>query len=285
MNKSYYDVIKAEQRKKDRVSYYLNDMDAASNIGLTRKTQEDSVLLLEHFKNNDFKLLTVADGMGGLVYGEKASNLAVLKILKWFLNLPPDYYYKENRIILELYDKLNEIDSTIRDLYKNAGTTLSLAIVCKNNTVVVSVGDSRVYVHQVSDLIQITKDHSKSFELYLEGVIKDKDDVRFHKKNHLLTSRLGGAVKKLIIDDIVLKNMDYETLILLTDGVTDCVSDEKIKSIIESNNDNVSLSNKLVVNSLYYRLKKPNLDPKEYYDEVAGGKDNSTAACYVRVKK
>ena len=45
-----------------------------TNIGLIRKTNEDSVIAINHPKQKDIILMAVADGMGGKEHGDLASN-------------------------------------------------------------------------------------------------------------------------------------------------------------------------------------------------------------------
>lgn len=274
---SKLDIINNKQNFLKRVKYIMNNMNACSDIGKARKKQEDSVLILEHINNKNFKLLAVADGMGGLSFGGKASNLALLEIINWFENLPSSYYYNESKILIELQKKLSEIDLLIRNICIEGGTTLALAVVCEKNTLFSNIGDSRIYINNGSNFKQISTDHSSSFDLYLKGKINDKDNIRFHKRNNLINSRLGGTKKMLKIENIILYNTEYDSTILLTDGITDCLSDDILKSLVKEFENDTNLSEILVEHALLTNSKKDNLDPTEFYDIIDGGKDNATA--------
>lgn len=274
---SRLDIINNKQKNYKRIKYLLNNISACSDIGKVRKSQEDSVLILEHINNLNFKLLAVADGMGGLSHGEKASNLALLEIIKWFENLSSLYYYNESKILSELKSKLPEINLLIREFCFPGGTTLALAIVCEKNTLFYNIGDSRIYINNGENFKQISIDHSSTFDLYLNGKITDKDNIRFHKRNNLINSCLGVSNKKLRIDNIILYNTEYDSTILLTDGITDCLSDNILKRLINDYKNHINLSEILVNNALLTNSKKDNLDSAEYYDTINGGKDNATA--------
>lgn len=278
-NASRYDVLNSLQQKKVNVNYQLNYMFACLNIGLLRKKQEDAALLLEHPDNKGFKLIAVADGMGGLSNGGMASNLALINLINWFESLPPCYYYKENKILNELYDELKYIDFLIRKRCNDGGTTLALSIFTKDNNICINIGDSRIYLYKSKRLKQISTDHSLCWKFYEEGLISKKDDIRFHKDNHLITSRLGCNKKSLIIDKTVISTSDYEMVCLFSDGVTDCLSDEQIENIIK-NNENENMAPIVIEKALTTTSRNNNLDSKEYYSLINGGKDNLSAAIY-----
>ena len=283
-NFSKYDVLNTKQQEKNNINYYLNNMSACINKGLVREKQEDSVLLLEHPFNKDFKLIAVADGMGGLLNGGKASNLELVNIIKWFESLPSDYYYKENQILIEIYEELEYIDLQIRKYCNTGGTTLALTIFTKNNNICINVGDSRIYMYAFENLKQVSIDHSISWDLYEKGLILEKDNIRFHKKNHLITSRLGCENKILKIDKQIISVNDYEILCLFTDGVTDCLSDNQIEEIIK-NNKNKDIASVIIKSALAVLDYNNNLNPEEYYSYINGGKDNLSAAVYVKKRK
>ena len=57
-------------------------LETKTDIGLIRKKNEDSALAIKHNKNQNIKLLIIADGMGGREHGEIASNYVVNSIEK-----------------------------------------------------------------------------------------------------------------------------------------------------------------------------------------------------------
>lgn len=274
------DIIHNQQHILKRVKYLLKNMNACSDIGNERTKQEDSVLLLEHINNPNFRLLAVADGMGGLLLGGKASNLTLFEMIKWFERLPLSYYHNESKILAELGIKLHEIDLLVRKICGEGGTTLALAIVCEKNTLFVNIGDSRIYVHKGTYFEQISIDHSSSFDLYLKGQIIDKDDIRFHRRNHLINSRLGGLKKLLKIENIVLYNSEYDSTILVTDGISDCLPDNQLKSLVDNFENDIQLSEIIVDQAMKFNSTNIDLDLSEYYDKIVGGKDNATAAIF-----
>lgn len=284
MNYSREEIIKDIQKTYNRRTYTFENMAACTDKGLYRKTQEDAVLLLSHPLLSDFKLLAIADGMGGLNQGEKASNTTLFEIIKWFENTPITYYEKELPLYNEIINKINEIDERIRRLYRNSGTTLSLAIISKYNSQLINIGDSRIYLSNDKSFFQISEDHSLTWNMYKNSEIT-KEMIRFHKQNNLITSKIGGEKRNLIIDNKIIHNDEYNKLILFSDGVTDCLSDETIEKIIIDDSIPLDIKVELVINkSLYTNSINNYLDSENYYNLINGGKDNASIAIYKKLK-
>ena len=284
MNYSREEIIKDIQKTYNRRTYIFDNMAACMDKGLYRKIQEDAVLLLSHPLLSNFKLLAIADGMGGLNQGEKASNTTLLEIIRWFETTPISYYEKELPLYKEIIKKINEIDGRIRRLYSDSGTTLSLAIITKYNSQLINIGDSRIYLSNDKSFFQISEDHSLTWNMYKNSEIT-KEMIRFHKQNNLITSKIGGEKKNLIIDNKIIQNDEYNKLILFSDGVTDCLSEETIEKIINDDNIPLEIKVELVINKALYTKSINNyLDTENYYNIINGGKDNASVAIYKKLK-
>lgn len=271
MNYCYEDVLNNRQKDYLSVKYELSNIFAAMDIGKYRKTQQDGVLVLQHPLNTNIKLIAIADGMGGLEDGSVASNFALLNISKWFLS---EFKIDDNlsQLRKKIYSLINKTDSYIREKC-NGGTTVSFVITLKYYTIFVNIGDSRIYIKNVDNFYQISVDHSITWDLFMDGKIKEKANIRFHKKNNLILSRLGGKNKLLKIDYKIINNRNYDNIFLFTDGITDCLSDEQIFSIIHNNSKNdVALDIIKSANNVLSYNKSLLTD--DYYDRIIGGKDN-----------
>ncbi len=80
----------------------------------------------------------------------------------------------------------------------------------------------------------------------------------------------------MTISSRILKNIDYDYILILSDGVTDCLSDELIRKNIKSYND-VNIAEELVKLSLDTNSYQNYLETSHFYSQIFGGKDNSTA--------
>lgn len=119
---------------------------------------------------------------------------------------------------------------------------------------------------------------NQCLEHYKHSQIINKDNIRFHRRNHLINSRLGGRKKLLKIENIVLYNYEYDSTVLVTDGISDCLPDDQLKSLVDNFENDINLSEIMVDQAIQFNSTNNGLDLSEYYDKIVGGKDNATAA-------
>ncbi|MFA6850853.1 MAG: Stp1/IreP family PP2C-type Ser/Thr phosphatase [Selenomonadaceae bacterium] len=222
----------------------------ATNIGLVRKTNEDSYITIVP------NTYIVADGMGGHVAGEIASNI-LIKTAKDILskdNLVCDEALLEYVILAANKAILDKV--TQNDTYKGMGTTATVFHKSGNRGIWAHVGDSRIYLLHDGDLQQITRDHSLVFDLVKNGTIT-KAEAKTHPQRNMLT-RAVGVDKVLVVDKGSFDLAQDDIILLCTDGLTNMVSEAAIKEI---------LLDKSVANKAACLIEKA-LD--------AGGKDNIT---------
>ncbi len=263
-----------KKRKKDILT-------SISDIGLIRKNNEDSVTTITHSKNKNIKLLAVADGVGGCNKGEVASKFVIKALEKWFIKEKINNFNSTMLIAQHLYKVIIDINNY---LYLNeynkskCATTLTCAIITNDNTLIANIGDSRAYAIIGQEVVQLTKDDSIVWNYYENGSIS-KDQIRFHIDNGIITKCIGhGYNTKPSV--IKIKNSDYKGLLLLTDGVSDCLSDTQMKYIIE-NSEDTQIAKKLIDEAVYHKQK--NDIPKGFeFNDILNGKDNATVALYMK---
>lgn len=274
INKCKTELLLGIQLEKKACEYNLGYMQASSNVG-KREKQEDSVLILEHPQNKEIKFLAVADGVGGEKNSEQASQYLLQELMIKFEITPALYYKDLNYINKILNKKISEINQEIKK-QKYGATTLSLAVVNEKETLILNIGDSRVYTYE-TDLKQETIDDS-CVQLYYEyGIIPTKDLMRFHKYSNEITKAIGAKDVVELNEKIIPNN--YEYLILTTDGVTDCISEQELKDEL-INSKNISKAQRIVekaITTTSYCDKG-----HEYIDKIEGGKDNTTCAILKR---
>ena len=204
-----------------------------TDIGLSRKYNQDYTLECDEPIGNLDNLYVVCDGLGGHNAGEYASSTAAENFFdfvefsesKMPLSIFKEAVLKTNRIV---YDAGQE------PAYQGMASTLVGVTVAGNIAYVVNVGDSRAYVIGPNEITQITWDHSYVAELVREGQIT-KDEARFHKKNNVITRAIGAEISvKPDFFQVVLE--EDEILLVCTDGLYNMVSDMTIKSVVNSHN-------------------------------------------------
>ena len=271
----------------------LDEMQASTDIGKIRENQEDAILLIKDSKNPKFKMMAVADGVGGVNYGEVASHVIIKELKEWFENLSEDEkkcFYTGIEGLKE--NLLNEIKSKIhpevqKETFDIGGSTLVCAIVGEKNTLVANVGDSRAYIVKNGKLTQVSREDTVAQENLEKGKTPNKEAARFDGEAHCITQCIGMSRNALIHPNVkIIDNKDYDMLLLFTDGVTDCLSDEDI-AVACRTTDKKELANKIVEKA----IRHDSIRPEEYEDYnhlsqlyISGGKDNTTAAVYMQKK-
>lgn len=263
-------------------------LQSRTDIGLVRENNEDVVLTLSHPKNKSIKLLLVADGMGGRIKGEEASQYVAGTVKNWFLKKDIKILSdtEKTRKLLEKYIKTINTQFIKKNGPDKMGTTLTFAIINKKNTLVGNVGDSRCYVYQNKELIQVTEDASNVWFYYQSGKVK-KDDLRYFASNSIVTSCIGIYKELCNVTFHIIEN-DYDLIFLLTDGVTDNITDKKIKKIIRTVEPKYLLSS-LIYEAVYVdqHLHIPSYLKKKYTENYVipfPGRDNASGCIYIKEK-
>jgi protein phosphatase len=215
-----------------------------THFGNHRKTNEDAVLLQDllvkgvSMPTPGYKVLEqdgivfcVADGMGGHVNGELASESILSYIRQNVSNLSNRKSIQ--KIIYESRLLLNQV-AIQNDAY-GLGTTLSGAYLKGNKAIIFNCGDSRVYRVQNLYLEKLTNDHSLVQALYNSGTISE-EQMRTHPNKNILTSALIGDLSDQI-PEIFFKEITLKVgtqLLLCTDGLWESLTaDELIQCMSE----------------------------------------------------
>ncbi len=225
----------------------------ATDNGKVRSANEDSFLA---FYSDDVFYGIVADGMGGHNAGEVASNEAINAFKKSICDnagqpLPESLVtairFANNHLFKMTVDNPQLV---------GMGTTITACAVSGQMAYFANVGDSRGY-HIGEEMRQITKDHSLVQELLERGDITD-EEAKMHPQRNVITRAVGTA-PAVMVDVFETPFSDGDTILLCSDGLTNAVTDSKIKRILA---ENTALEN--VVSQLIAQANE------------AGGHDNIT---------
>lgn len=261
-------------------------LDKLSDIGKYRTTNEDVVEYCNHSVSKDIKLLIVCDGMGGKDMGEVAANYTMQELIKWFNKADPKAISNYRKCISLVKTQIKKINKHLIDKYgvNKLGTTLTMAIINKKKTIVFNCGDSRCYSYK-DNLIQITEDDSDVWDYYKYGGV-DKEDLRYFASSNIINACIGIDNKLCNISYYVIDNNSYDLLLLLTDGITDLITDKKLLQIIKKTDCN-DLIKELVNEAVNKKqtLKIPSYLEKKYkgrYVVPVTGRDNASGVIYAK---
>lgn len=179
-----------------------------------REKNQDAWLI-----NDEMGLYAVADGVGGGLQGEVASQMSVDGLLQ---------YRKEGMTMLEAFHRLqDEVYQEAMDSFGEAlmGTTLSAIEFSGNKMSVCHVGDSRVYHYDGHLMRQLTEDQ----EVYDESM-----------KGTVLNSYLGidANIYPIRITQEIYTVQPGQRLILASDGLFKQLSDMQIVTMLREKIEN-----------------------------------------------
>ena len=207
-----------------------------SDVGQRRKVNEDAAGYFE--SKNHIPLMMVCDGIGGHNAGEIASSMALMLIgQSWekteFNDIEEVYQWLIQKIE-EVNDAIYTRSTQYEDLY-GMGTTLVIASVVGNQLMIANVGDSRAYVLRNFQLKQLTEDQSLVNALLKSGEITP-EEAENHPNKNIVTQSLG-VTSSVEIDFVRMTVKDEDTLLLCSDGLSDMLSQEEIRNVMNHYSD------------------------------------------------
>ncbi|ASJ74277.1 PP2C family protein-serine/threonine phosphatase [Granulosicoccus antarcticus] len=209
-------------------------LDAAgvTDVGQARKHNEDSLTV-----DSEANLYAIADGMGGHMSGEVASQstldelMSRIKIHAENIREPvrqEDYY----NIVLDAVNACNELilaknRNNGSNLGQGMGTTLVGAYFLQNKkqVVIFNVGDSRLYRLRGGDLQQLTRDHTMYQEWY------DAGQKGTAPSKNILIKAIG--LLENIFPDITLENVsEGDVFLLCSDGLSNLIDAKLLQKVL-----------------------------------------------------
>ncbi|MGD0913865.1 MAG: protein phosphatase 2C domain-containing protein [Terracidiphilus sp.] len=204
---------------------------ALSDMGCVRTNNEDAFGY-----NESLGLFVVCDGMGGMASGEVASSLAVGAIVNSFAATAGSGAPISTRLLVAL-------NAANTDVWENGqiaenrgmGTTAVAAALDGNKLIVGNVGDSRAYIIQDGQCVQLTVDHSYINELIRNGTLTIENAHRADLRGmeSVITRAVGVAAE--VQPDFFSVDLKHGTAVLLTtDGLTRYFTQEEIASVLNA---------------------------------------------------
>src|SRR5208283_2127577 len=206
-----------------------------SSPGPARENNEDFVGFWQpetlEEKRSLGAVAVLADGVGGLNYGEVASRLAVETALKAFREVQGEKSPQQlltqifNAANVSVYDKGMENHGKSR-----MATTLAIAVLRNDEIVVGNVGDSRVYLVRKAEIRQLSTDHTYVGMQKKFGLINEQD-AKTSANRSILTRSVGQepVIRVDVENTTVFKG---DRVVLCSDGLYAYVADSEIAEIV-----------------------------------------------------
>ncbi|MCD7808457.1 MAG: Stp1/IreP family PP2C-type Ser/Thr phosphatase [Erysipelotrichaceae bacterium] len=221
-----------------------------SDVGKIRKVNQDYVRSYQ--KSNDEALIVLCDGMGGHNAGEIASQMTADNIIEEYQSLGE--FGSIGEIREWMHKVINHAHYKVRRQgEENAkeegmGTTVVLVLCIKGQVYISHVGDSRAYIYQDDQLIQLTKDDTLVNVLVDAGTIS-KDEAYFHPQKNILLQAVG--VSEFLNISFISRSLNNDILLICSDGLYNSLFDKQIIDVLaldisleEKGNELLTLANK-----------------------------------------
>ncbi|HYI45833.1 MAG TPA: Stp1/IreP family PP2C-type Ser/Thr phosphatase [Actinomycetota bacterium] len=206
-----------------------------TDVGRVREGNEDSYLIQE-------PLYGVADGMGGHLAGDVASQTAVEIITQKTDELGanpgalPQILTEANKVI---WEKAHS-DPSLHGM----GTTTTLLLLKDGKAHFAHVGDSRAYMYRDGELSQVTEDHTLVQRMVNEGRLQP-DEAERHPQRSIITRALGVDAD-VQVDTFSIDVAESDRFLMCSDGLSGMLSNAQIEQILAEMSDPQEAADQLV---------------------------------------
>ncbi len=211
-----------------------------TDVGLQRDHNEDSLLLMP-----DYRVVAVADGMGGHRSGDVASQLAVSTLedffqvtvdrdATWPFPADPNLSEEENYVVTSfrlanrrIFDRSLK---TVADF--GMGTTIVAAMFARgaDRVTIGHVGDSRCYRVRGGEIAQLTRDHSLISDAAHMAPWMTEEEVRQLPSN--VITRALGIREDVLVDIVTDETHAGDVYLLCSDGLSGMLNDAEILEVV-----------------------------------------------------
>jgi len=208
-----------------------------SDVGRKRKRNEDFFNYVIPSPNSPEESLgaffVVADGIGGMGFGEEASSVAVKTLLATYYdpkNPDPD---PMNRLQFAIQVANNAVISKAGELGRTLiGTTAAGVIIHPKEVVLFNVGDARVYRLRGTHIERISRDQSVLEEQLAAGLITEEEAAQGRNMN--VTAFIGqpGGVEPIYRR---MSAQSDDIFLICSDGLWDLVKEPELVQVITKN--------------------------------------------------
>lgn len=199
-----------------------------TDIGKRTENQDSSCNILKR----GMVFAAVADGMGGVAGGKKASGMIIEGLKNWFCGNTDRTL--SDKVVSEWDAVINQINHLIYNDESAGGTTLTMILMWRGIFYAANIGDCRLYhyVKAEDTLYQVTKDHSWVQEQLEKGV----DPVTI-EANEAMKSRITRCLGMLAdcpaVDYYAGEYIPGDRFLLCSDGLRHTIRAKELKRILQ----------------------------------------------------
>jgi PPM family protein phosphatase len=221
-----------------------------SDIGRVRKNNEDSFAVCDlstgamnpfasnHPLGSRGLLMLVADGMGGEMCGEVASNLCVAVLTRRLIETLNSADSESVNMAQHLREAVEFANRAVFDraqgehLCRGMGTTATAAALVTERLVVAQVGDSRAYLIRNGHMFQLTRDQTFLNYLADRGAPLPAEPEKDSRRS-ILTQALGTR-ETLDVKLTGARLRSEDAVLLCSDGLYSMVKPNEVLEILKN---------------------------------------------------
>lgn len=219
------------------------------------------------------RLFVVADGVGGHVGGERASQTVVEVAASYLAKRLAEPALSTRALESSLRETIRLVNEELIELGQRDGilngmsSTATIGVIHRSRLLICHVGDSRAYLFRDGSIRQLTNDDTLVQGLVATDTLTMRE-ASTHPMRQLLMHSLGTwpLQKELRVDSHRLNHGDR--LLFTTDGLTDVLSQSDLQRLLEDHDEPREAANCLIE-----------------YAELAGSHGNATCIVVDLIKR
>jgi protein phosphatase len=183
--------------------------------------------------SDDLSLYAVADGMGGHQAGERASKMALEKLVNEIGNGG-----ERDDALAALREAAQAAGAAIfqaaqsdEDM-RGMGTTLTSLWFQRGRAYLAHVGDSRAYLYRDGRVQQLSDDHSWVSEQVRAGMMTE-EEAKESKFRHIIT-RSVGFESEVQVDGAAIPVQPGDCFVLCSDGLSNYLEGDELARVLQS---------------------------------------------------
>lgn len=242
------------------------------SMGTVRKINQDNLYMNGIYKSKDEErfyrqevqdtdgsyVYAIADGMGGLCYGEEAAYASILELKKYVDNKRNNMQGISGTSAIRCMNQA--VCALGRERKATVGSTATLLRYENQKVRIYNVGDSKAFLYRNGSITQLSEDHTEKAGFL--RMKKERGMMDYTFSGNGLTQYLGIEEEEFLIEPAVTETIEMQEkdiFLLCSDGLTGMVDTEQILHVM------------LEKSGLEVKIKK-----LEQMAIVAGGNDNIT---------
>lgn len=209
---------------------YTTDLGEVAAISIADSDKpgpnEDSAAVIP--VNDQYLVLIVADGVGGMAGARRASNLTVNTIREHILSIDET---NGTRLRTAILDGIEAANQAVLDLSTGSASTLALAELGPGYVRTYHVGDSILLMCGQRGVLKLLTTPHSPVGFAMEAGLIDESEALQHAELNLIFNVIGSADMRIEIGS-ELPIAARDSLLLASDGLTDNVLQDEIINTI-----------------------------------------------------